>query len=63
MGTHLFNTYIPKSELDLTKSNTLLLEIKCNELDALVKAQRKVVDNNSNALGNLKKDLSGYQKK
>ena len=63
MGTHLFNTYIPKSELDLTKPNTLLLEIKCNELDALVKAQRKVVGNNSNALGNLEKDLSGYQKK
>ena len=38
MVTHLFNTYIPKSELDLTKSNTSLLEIKCNELDTLAKA-------------------------
>ena len=63
MVTHFFNTYISKSELDLTKSNTSSLEIKCNELDALVGAQRKVVDNNSNALGNLRKDLSGYQKK
>ena len=51
MVTQLFNTYIPKSELDLTKSNTSMLEIKCNELDALVKAHRKLVDNNSNALG------------
>ena len=59
----MFNTYIPKSELDLTKSNTSLLEIKCNELDTLVKAQRKVVDNNSTALGNLRKDINGYQKK
>ena len=63
MVTHLFNTYILMSELDLTKLNTLSLEIKYNELDALVKAQRKVVDNNSNAFVNLKKDLSGYQKK
>ena len=63
MVTHLFNTCILKSELDLTKSSTLLLEIKCNEMDALVKAQWKAVDNNWNALGNLRKDLSGYQKK
>ena len=62
MVTHLFNTYILKSELDLTKLNTLSLEIKYNELDALVKANRKLVDNNSNALGNLRNDLSGYQK-
>ena len=59
----MLNTYILKSELDLTKSNTSLLEIKCNELDALVKAQKKAVDNNSNALRNLRKDISGYQKK
>ena len=63
MVTHLFNTYILKSELDLIKSNTLTLEIKCNELNALVKAQRKAVDNNWTALGDLRKDLSGYQKK
>ena len=54
----MFNTYIPKSELDLTKSNTSLLEIKCNELDTLVKAQRKVVDNNSTTLGNLRNKRS-----
>ena len=63
MMTHFFNTYIPKSELDLTKSNTSSLEIKYNELDALVKAQKKVSDNSLNALGDLRKDLSGYQKK
>ena len=61
--THLFNTYIPKSELDSTKSKTSSLEIKCNELDILVKAQKNVVDNNSTALGNLRKDLNDYQKK
>ena len=35
MVTHLFNSYIPKLDLDLTKSNTLSLEIKYNVLDAL----------------------------
>ena len=63
MVTYLSNTYIPKLELDLTKSNTLSFEIKCNELDTIIKAQRKVVYHNSTALGNLRKDLNGYQKK
>ena len=63
MVTQLFNTYIPKSELDLTNSNISSLKIKYNELDTLVKAQKKVVDGNSTALGNLKKDLNGYHQK
>ena len=41
MVSHLFNTYIPKSELDLTKSNTSLLEIKCNELGSLPKGTQE----------------------
>ena len=57
MVTHLFNTYIPKSEMDLLKSNTSSLEIRCNELYTLVRAQRKLIDDNTTALGNLKKEL------
>ena len=63
MVAHLFNTYVPKSELDLTKSSNSLLEIKCNKLDSLLKGQRKLIDSNLTRVGNLKRDLNGYQKK
>ena len=63
MVAHLFNTYVPKSELDLTKSSNSSLEIKCNELDALLKAQRKLIDSNLTGMGNFKRDLNNYQKK
>ena len=44
--------------MDLLKSNTSSLEItKCNELDTLVEAQRKLIDNNATGLRNLKKEL------
>ena len=33
---NLFNAYILKSEMYLLKSNTSLLEIKCNELESTV---------------------------
>ena len=59
----MFNTYVPKLELDLTKSSNLLLEIKCNELDSLLNGQMKLIDSNSTVVGNLKRDLNGYQKK
>ena len=31
MVTYLFNTYTPKLEMDLSKSDNFLLKIKCNE--------------------------------
>ena len=49
MVTHLFNTYIPKSEMDLSKLNTSSLEIKCNKLENIVKVQNKLIDNNATA--------------
>ena len=63
MVAHLFNTYVPKSELDLTKSSNSSLEIKCNKLDGLLKGQRKLIDINSTAVGNLRRDINEYQKK
>ena len=53
MVTHLVNTYTPKTELELAKSSTASLEIKCNKLDSLVAARRKLIDANSTAVGNL----------
>ena len=53
MFTHLFNTYIHKTELDLAKSSMSSLEIKCNELDRLVAAHRKLIDVDSTVVGNL----------
>ena len=50
MVTHLFNTCITKSEIDLSKLNTSSLEIKCNELESTVKLQKKLIDNNANTL-------------
>ena len=38
MVTHLFNTHVPKTKLELTESSKSYLEIKCNELDRLVAA-------------------------
>ena len=58
MVTHLFNTYIPKSEMDLLKLNTSLLEIKCNELESTLRAQKKLIDINTTALGNLRKEVA-----
>ena len=57
MVTHLFNTYILKTELDLAKSNTASLEIKCKKLDRLVAVERKLIDANSTAAGNLKREM------
>ena len=57
MVTRLFKTYIPKTELDLTKSSTVSLEIKCNKLDRLVSAQRKLIYANSTVVGNLKREM------
>ena len=57
MVTHLFNTYIPKSELDLEKLSTLSLEIKCNELDKLILVQMKLIDANSTVVENLKREM------
>ena len=56
MVTHLFNTYILKSELDLIKSGTFQPETKCNELNKLVATRRKLINANSILLGNLKKE-------
>ena len=53
MVTHLFNTYIPKTKLELEKSSLTSLEIKCNKLDKLLAAQRRLIDANSAAVGNL----------
>ena len=58
MVNHLFNTYLPKSEMDLSKSDTSSLEIKCNELENIVKVQKKLIDNNTTALGNLRKEVA-----
>ena len=58
MVTHLVNTYIPKSEMDLSKSRTSSLEIKCSELETLVQAQKELIDNNVTGLGNLRKDFN-----
>ena len=58
MVTHLFNTYIPKSEMDLSKSTTSLLEIKSNELESTVRAQKKLVDINATAVGNMRKEVA-----
>ena len=63
MVAHLFNTYVPKSELDLTKSSNTSLEIKCNEIEGLLKSHRKLIETNSTNVGNVKRDLNGYQKK
>ena len=60
MVTHLFNTYIPKRELDLAKSSTVSLEIKCNKFDKLVLAQRKLIDANSTVVVNLKREMKKY---
>ena len=57
MATHLFNTYIPWTKLELAKSSTTSLEIKCNKLDKLLAAQRKLIDANSTAVGNLRRDM------
>ena len=57
MVTHLFNTYIPKTELDLAKSNTVSLEIKCNKLDKLALVQMKLINANSTVVGNLKREM------
>ena len=57
MVIHLFNTCTPKTKLELAKSSTSSLEIKCNELDRLVVAQRKLIDANSTAAGNLKREM------
>ena len=54
MVTHLFNTHIPKTKLNLTKSSMASLKIKCNQLNRLVAAQRKLIDANPTAIGNLK---------
>ena len=53
MVTHLFNTYIPKTEFELAKSSTSSLEIKYNDLDKLLAAYRKLINTNSTAVGNL----------
>ena len=42
MVSHLFNTYIPKSELGLTKSSTFSTETKCSELDQLTTMHKGV---------------------
>ena len=63
MVAHLFNTYVPKSELDLTKSSNTSLEIKCNKLESLINKQEKLIERNATGVGNLKRDLTGYQKK
>ena len=55
--THLFNTYIPKTESELTKSSTSSLEIKCNELNKLVAVHRKLISANSTVVGNLQQDM------
>ena len=57
MVIHLFNTYIPKTKLDLAKSSTSCLEIKCNELDRLVVAHKKLNNTDSTAVGNLFWDM------
>ena len=58
MVTHLFNTYIPKSEMDFSKLNTSSLEIKSNELGNTVKAQKKLTDSNATTLRNLRKEVA-----
>ena len=54
MVTHLFNTCIPKTKLELAKSSTTSLEIKCNKLNKLLAAQRRLIDANSAEVGNLR---------
>ena len=58
MVTHLFNTYIPKTEVDFAKSNTLSLETKCKKLDKLVAVHMTLIDVNSTAVSNLSVDKS-----
>ena len=57
MVSHLFNTYIQKLELDLTKSNIFSIQTKCNELDWFVSVYKKLVDANATTVGNLRKDM------
>ena len=57
-ATHLFITYIPKSEMDLSKLNTSLLGIKFNELESTVQAQKKLIDINATAVENLRKEVA-----
>ena len=58
MVTHLFNTYISKSDMNFSKLNTSSLEIKCNELESTVRAQKKLTDINATAVGNLRKEVA-----
>ena len=44
--------------MDVLKLNTSSLEIKCNEMEKTVKAQKKLIDNNATALGNLRKEVA-----
>ena len=58
MVTNLFNTYIPKLEMDLLKSNNSSFEIKCNKLEITVRASKKLIDINATAVGNMRKEVA-----
>ena len=57
MVTHLFNTYIPKTQLNLVKSSMFSLETECKKLDKLVIVHRKLINFNSTVVGNLQRDM------
>ena len=56
MVSHLFNTYIPRSELDLMKSNDFSTQIKCNKLDRLVSSHKNLSDDNMTTVESLRKE-------
>ena len=57
MVSHLFPTYILRSELDLMKLSTLSTKTKCSKPDRLVAVHKKITDATLTAAGNLKKEI------
>ena len=57
MVSYMFNTYIQKLELDLTKSNIFSTQTKCNELDWFISMHKKLVNANATSVGNLRKNM------
>ena len=57
MASRLFNIHVPMSELDLTAASSYSVQTKCNELEKMIAAQKKMIDANATTLGNLKVEM------
>ena len=58
MVTRLFDTYVPKTELEACMTCTLYIQIKCGELEKRVTGTKGTINASKSVIGELQKELN-----